>query len=280
MAEMTNTPPMRRADGDSPIWITTLLLALAVLAIVGVVVTRQDANMNTWIRALGVIVTLCILTILYKDNPLFRFVEHIFIGLATGYGLVLLWFRLVEPEWFTPMMPKSLVHNGQGHWWMISALLLGALFFTVYTPKLAWMNRFAVSVFMGWAAGNALQEFMGLLGPQFVAAFKATPLSKGAHEAVLGNNIHLWGQWYLHPWTLLALLVMTFVLSYFVFSVEHKSKIIRVPSSLGRYFLMITLGAIFGTTVMGRFSLIIERLNFLKDAFADWGMALWHLLAR
>ena len=61
---------------------------------------------------------------------------------------------------------------------------------------------------------------------------------------------------------------------------EHKSKIIRVPSSLGRYFLMITLGAIFGTTVMGRFSLIIERLNFLKDAFADWGMALWHLLAR
>ena len=60
MAEMTNTPPMRHADGDSPIWITTLLLGLAVLAIIGVVVTRQDANMNTWIRALGVIVTLCI----------------------------------------------------------------------------------------------------------------------------------------------------------------------------------------------------------------------------
>ncbi len=44
--------------------------------------------------------------------------------------------------------------------------------------------------------------------------------------------------------------------------------LIREPARAGRYFLMISLGAIFGTTVMGRFSLLIARLDYLLGAFA------------
>ena len=37
---------------------------------------------------------------------------------------------------------------------------------------------------------------------------------------------------------------------------------------------MITLGAIFGTTVMGRFSLLIARLEFLIYTAQGWGAQL------
>jgi hypothetical protein len=43
--------------------------------------------------------------------------------------------------------------------------------------------------------------------------------------------------------------------------------LLKTTSSAGRYFLMISFGAIFGTTVQGRMSLFIGRLIFLYE---DW----------
>ncbi|MBQ7525578.1 MAG: hypothetical protein IJT09_04020, partial [Abditibacteriota bacterium] len=64
----------------------------------------------------------------------------------------------------------------------------------------------------------------------------------------------------------------------FFFSFEQKGKLIKTSSSLGRTFLMIGFGAIFGATVMGRMTLFIGRFNFLVN---DWGKQVaadWHWL--
>jgi hypothetical protein len=55
-------------------------------------------------------------------------------------------------------------------------------------------------------------------------------------------------------------------LVYFFFSVEHKGVVGRV-ADFGVLFLMITFGAGFGYTVMGRIALLAARLEFLFD---DW----------
>jgi hypothetical protein len=55
-------------------------------------------------------------------------------------------------------------------------------------------------------------------------------------------------------------------LVYFFFSVEHKG-VFGATARLGIWFLMITFGAGFGYTVMGRIALLAERLEFLFD---DW----------
>ena len=70
------------------------------------------------------------------------------------------------------------------------------------------------------------------------------------------------------------MLICTF--AYFFFSVEHRTHLIRQPARMGRYFLMISLGAIFGTTVMGRFSLLIARLDYLRDAFIMFYTHMFH----
>jgi len=242
--------------------------------------------MDAWVKVLGFIATISIFAILYKDNPIFRFAEHIFIGLATGYGLIVTWYTLAEPKWFNPMMPSSLLHmvhkeDVRGEWWFIFALLIGLLFFTVFIPRWSWMNRFAMSVLFGYFAGTAFQAFMGLLGPQLVAMFLATPVTKynPAGMPTGPNDFRLFhmGPWF-HAWWLIAFIVLVCTLAYFVFSIEHKAGWIRKPANAGRYFIMITLGAIFGTTVMARFALAIERINFLRQNVIDWSVLAGHWL--
>ncbi|MCK4461467.1 MAG: hypothetical protein KAW46_06660, partial [candidate division Zixibacteria bacterium] len=53
---------------------------------------------------------------------------------------------------------------------------------------------------------------------------------------------------------------------YFYFSKEHSGAFGRA-SRLGIWILMITFGASFGYTVMGRISLLVGRITFL---FRDW----------
>jgi hypothetical protein len=55
-------------------------------------------------------------------------------------------------------------------------------------------------------------------------------------------------------------------LVYFFFSIEHRG-FVGKTAKLGIWFLMITFGAAFGYTVMGRIALLAIRLEFLFD---DW----------
>ena len=74
---------------------------------------------------LGALATLALYSILYRENPVYRFAEHLFVGLAAGYGLYVLWKDVLRPKWWMP-----LVEGGQ--WWWIFALIAGS-----YTP-MAW----------------------------------------------------------------------------------------------------------------------------------------------
>jgi hypothetical protein len=55
-------------------------------------------------------------------------------------------------------------------------------------------------------------------------------------------------------------------LVYFFFSFEHKGVVGQVARA-GTWILMITFGAAFGYTVMGRIALLAIRVEFLLD---DW----------
>lgn len=136
------------------------------------------------------------------------------------------------------------------------------------------MNRFALFVFMGWTAGNALQAFIGSLAPQITAAFRPPVTTYAASGENIVNNAHFAGLWW-HPWWLISIVVLTCTMAYFFFSIDHKKAgWLRIPSNYGRYFIMIALGSIFGTTVMGRFSLLIERLDNVIRTVDQW----WHVI--
>src|SRR6476469_2841443 len=102
--------------------------------------------------------TLGIYSILYRENKVFRFFEHLYIGLATGYTIYITWNDTLKPRWWEPMVQK-------GQWWWAFALPAGLLFYMIYSRKHAWMSRLIFGVFFGIAAGTAFQGFAADLFP-------------------------------------------------------------------------------------------------------------------
>ena len=61
------------------------------------------------------------------------------------------------------------------------------------------------------------------------------------------------------------------VMYYFFFSFRHENRAANGISLCGRWLLMVCFGAFFGSTVMARTALLVERVQFL---LVDWYGAL------
>ena len=195
-----------------------------------------------WIMAFF---TLALFSFLYKDNPVYRLAEHIFAGLTAGYQVGLIWDTIILQKLWDPM-----VQNGQ--WWLFIPGVLGFLMFARLIPKISWLSRVSLAFVMGTTAGVFLvTQLHGLVLPQMQSTMMALGGENGFASAVL------------------AIVVVVGVVStliYFYFSKEHTGAL-GVTARVGIWFIMISFGAHFGYTVMGRVSLLIGRVQFLVD---DW----------
>ncbi len=203
---------------------------------------------NTWVAAL---LTLGILSFLYKDNPFFRFTEALFAGVSLGYYVGITMDNTLIPNLFRP-----LIRDFGTNFFLVIPALLGIMLYTRYIPKISWIGRFSLAAFIGYYAGVImLQKLHGEVLPQMKNTF--LPLN-GFNVEMLNNLVIIIG-------------VLT-VLVYFFFSVEHKGAL-KPVSKIGIYFIMLSFGAAFGYTVMGRISLLIGRMDFLIN---QWIMGTIH----
>lgn len=202
---------------------------------------------------LSVGATLGIYSILYKENPVYRMVEHIYIGAAAGYYTYIGWSQTLKPLWWDRITA--------GQWPWIFALIGGAMFYFIYSQRHVWISRIIFGALLGLVSGAAFKGFAGLNVDRIQASFKP-----------------LWGV----PWpnivsNFLAMFILLTVMMYFFFSFEHRTRLRRAPANLGRWFLMFAFGAMFGSTVMARMSLLIGRVFFL---ISEWYPALRHAFLR
>ena len=51
----------------------------------------------------ALVLTLGLLTYLVADNPLYRILSHLFIGITAGYVALLAWYMVIEPQLFAPL---------------------------------------------------------------------------------------------------------------------------------------------------------------------------------
>ena len=209
-------------------------------------------TINIWI---GAIVTICCFSFLLKDNPLYRFVEHLFVGVSAGYYLSTVAFhQFLKPNVFAKIMPKTFgIMNQAPEYILIIPLILGLMMLFRFSAKLSWVSRYTVAFVMGVSTGiTVVTSVEQYLIPQFLKA--VVPL-------FVQNNI---GQ----SLSNMVLVIGTIAcLFYFFFSKEHKGPLYGNVAKVGILFLMISFGASFGATVMGRVSLLIGRFQFLLH---DW----------
>ncbi len=227
-----------------------------------------DATLS-WSRTIGLWIaamfTLFILSFLVGDNPAYKFAEAMVVGTSAGYVMVIGLWDVFVPNLLGKLWP-SLVHDWAlpgmaaehvDFWWMyfIPAILIVMLLFQLM-PSGGWISRWPIAFFIGITAGYRM---IGYVEADLVAQIKA-----GIVPLWITNN----GSFDFWP-TFNACLLTIATLSamiYFFFSIEHKG-LVGKTAKVGIWFLMITFGASFGYTVMGRIALLASRLEFL---FGEW----------
>ncbi len=204
----------------------------------------------------GALGTLAILSLVFKENKFYRLFEHIFLGLALGYDLEVTWTQVLRPQFWDPMVKD-------GYWAMAMTIPIGLMFYGMYTQRFAWMSRLLFGIFFGLAAGTVFQGVAQGFIPQVTTSFKPlvppAPTPGDAHATLHAVSYVLNNA--------LFIIILVSVLIYFFFAFEQKSKFVVNTAKLGRLFLMFAFGAIFGSTIMTRMALLIDRMYFL---FVEW----------
>lgn len=199
-----------------------------------------------WVGAIG---TLCLYSLLYRENRAFRLVEHLFIGLGAGYLIKNTWDETLKPQWWDPMTVE-----GNWPWFFVAVIGLG--FYAVYSKKYNWISRISIGILLGLISGQIFQKTAQQYLPLIRSTFKPIvnpPVPEGSGLTPLGIGLS----------NLVFVLIVLCVLSYFFFSFEQKNKVIQGTARSGRLMMMIAFGAIFGSTVMARMALLIDRVWFL-----------------
>ena len=202
-----------------------------------------------WIAA---ILTLCIFSFLYKDNPLYRFAEHLFVGVAGGYSICIVWYNSLKPNLIDPLTSRDTVLSDR--LLLLVPAILSMLMLARLIPRIAWVSRSAMAFMVGIS-----------VGPSIPSTLQARVLEQIGGIVKLGapsDHTTL-----LTVFNSLCLSVGTICgLLYFYFSKEHKG-VFGAAARVGIWFLMVGFGAAFGYTVMARVSLLIGRVLFLMR---DW----------
>ena len=144
---------------------------------------------GAWLAAL---LTLSILSFLFKENPVYKAAEHLFVGISAGWGVVIAYWQVIQPNLLSNLWPQgggsesilsqiwygfySLLFNittlfglldpvllteggienlnsSKVDLGYIVPLILGILMLTRLIPKLSWMARFSIAYIVGVFAG-------------------------------------------------------------------------------------------------------------------------------
>jgi len=209
--------------------------------------------------------TLAIFSFLFRDNPIYKVAEAVLIGVSAAYWIVVGFWDVVVPNLIGKISPSTVqawaipgLSGGDAipNYLYLVPLALGVMLLTRLLPEGGWISRWPLAFIIGAFAGL---QMLGYMHGDFLAQIRNSilplvVLNQGAFD----------------PWSSLAntLIVggVLCCLAYFFFSFAHTG-IMGGASRVGVWFLMITFGASFGYTVMGRIALLAIRVEYLLD---DW----------
>lgn len=226
--------------------------------------THQQSLWRTFGIWLAAAFTLFILSFLIRDNPLYKVSESLFIGISAAYWMVVGFWDTVVPNLIgklSPSLVRAWAMPGLGskeevELWYLVPLVLGIMLLWRLAPVGGWISRWPMAFIIGVFCGLRLITF---LHADFLLQIRN---SVDSLYKVDQGSFDFWGSFS----AVILILGVLACLTYFFFSFEHKG-FVGKTAKVGIWVLMITFGAAFGYTVMGRIALLAIRIEFLFD---DW----------
>ncbi len=214
----------------------------------------------------GGIATLAIYSFLIKENPFYRFFEHLFIGIAAGFIPIYTIKGFLWPQVLEPMLGLDIVTYPDGtlskeystsYLLFLMPMFFGLFYYAIYFKKIAWIAKLAIGFALGYSGALTFKGFFAEMLPQLESSFK--PL------VVLGETQAVdWGQ---SASNVIFVLTLLSVMYYFFFTFKRSGTGSEAVATSGRLLMMVCFGAFFGSTVMARMALLVERMQFL---LTDW----------
>jgi hypothetical protein len=217
-------------------------------------------TIGLWIAAFF---TLAIFSFLYGDNPFYRVAEAVLVGVSAAYWMVVGFWDVIVPNLMSKLwpvivqrwaMPGLTGPEAARNLWYLVPFALGIMLLWRMLPKGAWISRWPLAFIIGTTAGLQLVAF---LHGDFLAQIRNSILPLVAMDQGIFN---FWDS----VKNLLIVAGVLCCLVYFFFSFEHTG-FVGKTAKVGIWYLMITFGASFGYTVMGRIALLAIRIEFLLD---------------
>lgn len=235
----------------------------------------ESVTTQAFLITFAAFLTLAIYSFLYEDNVFYKFAEHLFVGVSAAFWMVQgFWSTIVGN--LIPRISEGLsgyfgvpYQPGDYNFFYWLPVILGLLLLMRLSPKGGWLSRWPLAFIVGTTAGL---NFISYLRSDFIVQVSATFVPLLGNEwngigdffsnfslSASGQFVAMLSNWVIFVGVLCGLI-------YFFFSKEHKGAF-GFGSRVGIMILMITFGASFGYTVMGRISLLVGRITFL---FRDW----------
>lgn len=203
--------------------------------------TDAAAVLATWTAA---VVTLTILAYLAGERRLFRLLQHLLAGLATGYLVVLAVREVIVPRLIEPLSGDP---AGNILLWP-AAVLVAGMVVARWLPRRAAALPVALLV-AGTAAFALGGAVAGTLLPQVADAVvppDSAPPALASGVAALGVT---------------SLVVLSFLHG------APRGRLVGGAVSTGRWLLLAGIGGFLGFLVVSRLALLVDRLTFL---LGDW----------
>lgn len=222
--------------------------------------------------------TLAIFSFLYRENPLYRFFEHFYIGIATGLGIVLGFKNFLWPNILVPLLGLDIItfpdgtRSAEYNPWLLlygMALFFGLFYYFSYSRRYGWLSKLVIGFSLGIGGGLAFKSFFSEWIPQIQSSFKPLVVLTCSEGACAVDYRQTFENW-------VFVFAFISVMYYFFFSFKRTTRVGAGVAQTGRLLLMVCFGAFFGSTVMARMALLVERVNFL---LTDWWSALSILFA-
>lgn len=213
-------------------------------------------TIGVWVAAL---LTLMVYSYLLGDNPLFRLAEHLLVALSVAYATLVAYHTVLVPRLLAPLAVDATARPD-----LLLPLALGLFLLFKSLPGISSLGNpslgYLIGVGLGLAVGGTL---VGTLLPQTRATF--LPLLPGGPGDVIGAASNL---------TIIIGTIATLLSFRFVLALRTPSPYARsdrpdrsVWQPVGRGFLMITFGALFGGAVLTYLSLLVGRWDFLINGW-------------
>lgn len=218
--------------------------------------------------ALGLLVTVMILSYLIGDNLFFRLAVHLFIGVTAGFLAVLTLKQILWPYLYQPILFGTWVER----LWVLIPLLLCLLLIISQFPRFVGLGRTPLAFLAGLTAALVIGgSVFGTIIPQLktiTAGFERATWLESATAHPLIKIIE----------AVIMLIGTVSALSYFHFgrqrvdSTQDKdapSRVILWWASISEVFIGLALGTVFAGVFSSALLALIDRLLFIGEFIAQ-----------